>query len=98
MVFDLGGHNFTLTPYGYTLEMMMGDYGFRCLTAFQPWDTRLGHIDIIVLGSAFLRAFYSVLNFDNKQFGCKFSTGAWHAVGYSQETDAGVSLVAPGKI
>jgi len=81
VTFDLGGHNFTLTPYDYTLEMMMGDYGFRCLSAFQQWDTQQGHIDIIVLGSAFLRAFYSVFDYDNKELGCKFSTcSKWKSV------------------
>jgi len=74
VIFDLGGNSFTLTPYDYTLEMMLGDYGVRCLFAFQPWDMQEGQRDVIVLGSAFLRAFYSIFDFDNRQLGCKFST------------------------
>ena len=74
VVFNLGGQNFTLTPYDYTLEMMMGDYGIRCRFPFEPLDPRLGHMRVVVLGSAFLRAFYSVFDYDNKELGCKFST------------------------
>ncbi|KAI9861439.1 MAG: Vacuolar protease A [Trichoglossum hirsutum] len=72
LTFNLGGHNFTLTAYEYTLEMMMGDYGIRCVSGIQPWQKQAAdEKDIILLGSAFLRGFYGVFDFDHQELGCE---------------------------
>ncbi|KAI9872910.1 MAG: Vacuolar protease A, partial [Pleopsidium flavum] len=55
LTIDLAGHNFTITPYDYTLELVIEKRGLRCLSSFigliEPGES------VIVLGSAFLKAF-----------------------------------------
>jgi saccharopepsin len=66
----LSGENFTLSPWDYTLEWPVRDHnGRRCASAFQPLDAKDSEI---VLGSAFLKAFYSVFDLDNGSISCKF--------------------------
>ena len=74
LTFDLGGHDFILTAYDYTLEMTLGDYGIRCVYAIEPLPQMAVEAkDMIVLGSPFLRGFYSVFDYDRRELGCKFS-------------------------
>ncbi|KAF2810434.1 acid protease [Mytilinidion resinicola] len=37
LVFNLGGHEFVLSPFDYTLEMEFEDLGVRCVVGWQPW-------------------------------------------------------------
>jgi saccharopepsin len=72
LTFQLGDHSFTITAYEYMLEVLMGVYGWRCMNGIQPWDKQTeDEKDMIVLGSPFLRGFYSVFDFDQKHLGCK---------------------------
>ena len=67
----LGGKNFTLTPYEYTHEWMVPDDDeIHCQSALQPFGRDSKEI---VLGTAFLRVFYSVFDLDTRTVGCKSS-------------------------
>ncbi len=69
LTINLNGYNFTITAYDYTLEVDIEKYGLRCLSAF------IGLIEpgepVIVLGSAFLKAFVSVYHVDDRTVSCK---------------------------
>lgn len=69
LAFNLAGKNFTLTPYDYTFEWPMEKSRIRCVSAIMPFGVE--QYDEIVLGSAFLRAFYSVFDLDTNTLGCK---------------------------
>ncbi|MCJ1462832.1 Vacuolar protease A [Pseudocyphellaria aurata] len=69
IVFCLGGRNFTLTPYDYTFEWPIERSRTRCVSAIMP--SGVEQCDKIVLGSAFLQAFYSVFDLDTNSLGCK---------------------------
>lgn len=68
LTFNLAGHNFTLTPYDYTFK-----YPFQgaivCASAILPIDVE--QQEEIILGSAFLGAFYSVFDLNTNTVGCK---------------------------
>ncbi|KAL2219071.1 aspartic peptidase domain-containing protein [Thermoascus aurantiacus ATCC 26904] len=73
LTFNLAGYNFTLSPYEYTIEVSMGDYGYSCVVAYAPLEREMvppDEPDFIVLGSSFLRGFNSVFDFDRKEVGC----------------------------
>jgi len=72
ITFNLAGKNFTLTPYDYTFEWPMKPSRTRCVTAIMPFGVE--QYNEIVLGSAFLRTFYSVFDLDTNTIGCKFTT------------------------
>lgn len=67
--FNLAGQNFTLTPYDYTFEWPIEQAKTLCVSAIFPFGVE--QYDEIVLGSAFLRAFYSVFDLDSNTLGCK---------------------------
>ena len=69
LTFNLAGKNFTLTPYDYTFEWPIKQSRTRCVGAIMPFGVE--QYDEIVLGSAFLRAFYSVFDLDTSTLGCK---------------------------
>lgn len=69
LTFSLAGKNFTLTPYDYTFEWPIKQSRTRCVSAIMPFGVE--QYDEIVLGSAFLRAFYSVFDLDTSTLGCK---------------------------
>lgn len=69
LTINLAGHNFTLTPYDYTFEWPIRQSKTRCVSAIA--GVGIEQYDEIVLGSAFLRAFYSVFDQDTKTVGCK---------------------------
>ena len=70
IVFNLAGYNFSLTPYDYTFEWPIEDYGSRCVSAIMPIGLPTQDTTEIMLGSAFLRAFYSVFDLDGPTVGC----------------------------
>ena len=69
LTFNLGGENFTLAPDEYTYRWSMPNNETRCMSAIQGF----GGADSkeILLGTAFLRPFYSVFDLDTKTVGCK---------------------------
>ncbi|KAF2499178.1 acid protease [Lophium mytilinum] len=70
LMFDLGGHEFVLSPFDYTLEMEFGDLGVRCVVGLLPWAKEdKDEKDFIVLGTPFLRGYYTVLDFDQRSVG-----------------------------
>ena len=71
IVFNLAGKNFTLTPYDYTFKWPIRQSKTRCVSAIMPFGVE--QYDEIVLGSAFLRTFYSVFDLDTNTVGCKSS-------------------------
>lgn len=69
ITFNLAGKNFTLTPYDYTMRWVIeGDYT-RCVSTISGFG--IEQYDEIVLGSAFLQAFYSVFDLDTNTIGCE---------------------------
>jgi saccharopepsin len=71
--FNLAGYNFTLSPYEYTLEWSYNGRERRCVSAILPIGLPSSEVDEIVLGSAFLRGFYSVFDFGHQSIGCKLN-------------------------
>jgi saccharopepsin len=69
----LGGEEFVLSPWEYTIETDAGGFseGRRCASAFVP--NEIGQGSNIVLGSAFLRAFYGVFDVDRRTVSCEYS-------------------------
>jgi saccharopepsin len=55
LTFNLGGHNFTIGPYDYIIEMQGS-----CISAFQGMDIPPPAGPLIILGDAFLRRWYSI--------------------------------------
>lgn len=70
IAFNLAGCNFSLTPYDYTFEWPIEGYGSRCVSAIMPIGLPPQDTTEIMLGSAFLRAFYSVFDLDGPTVGC----------------------------
>jgi Eukaryotic aspartyl protease len=70
----LGGEQFVVSPWEFTVEteMEMGNGGSerRCVSAFVPNEQENG--SDIVLGSAFLRAFYAVFDMDGGAVSCEY--------------------------
>ena len=68
---QLGKEDFILTPYDYTLEVDIGDIGgHRCVSLFMPLlEEGEEDQETIILGSAFLRAWYGVFDFEKRQVG-----------------------------
>lgn len=79
IIFNLAGRNFTLTPYDYTFEWPMKPSQIRCATAIMPFG--IEQYNEIVLGSAFLRTFYSVFDLDTNTIGCKYTTSGIYYTG-----------------
>lgn len=69
LMFNLAGQNFTLTPYDYTFEWPIKQSETRCVTAIMPFGVE--QYDEIILGSAFLRTFYSIFDMDTHTIGCE---------------------------
>ena len=69
ITFNLAGKNFSLTPYDYTLQLPIKHSRTRCVSAILPFGVE--QYNEIVLGSAFLQAFYSVFDSDNNSLGRK---------------------------
>lgn len=66
---SLGGHDFVLTPYQYTLEVDMEELGgHTCLSAFTSSMSYTVGSDsnTIILGSAFMRSVYGVFDLDER--------------------------------
>lgn len=69
----LGGHNFSISAFEYTLEVEILHEGVACLVSImdesdfslpRPWNG-------IILGSPFIRGFYSVFDMEKREIGCK---------------------------
>ena len=69
LTFNLAGENFTLTPHDYTYEMPTTHSKSRCTSTILPFEAE--RHDEIILGSFFLRAFYTVFDLDTDTVGCK---------------------------
>ncbi|PLN78951.1 aspartyl protease [Aspergillus taichungensis] len=64
MTFTLSGHNFTIGPYDYTLEVQGS-----CISAFMGMDFPEPVGPLAILGDAFLRRWYSVYDVGNGAVG-----------------------------
>ncbi|KUL90280.1 hypothetical protein ZTR_01971 [Talaromyces verruculosus] len=66
----IAGHTFILSPYDYTIEWKFPEYPVICVSAFsfnafeEDYDPKQ-----IILGSAFLRKYYSIYDYDSKAIG-----------------------------
>ena len=70
VAFNLAGCNISLTPYYYTFEWPIEGYGTCCVSAITPIRLPSKDTTEIMLGSAFLRAIYSVFDLDGPTVGC----------------------------
>lgn len=64
LTFTLSGHDFTITPYDYTLEVQGS-----CISSFIGMDFPEPVGPLAILGDAFLRKWYSVYDLDNGAVG-----------------------------
>ncbi|KAL2829705.1 aspartic peptidase domain-containing protein [Aspergillus cavernicola] len=64
LTFTLSGHNFTIGPYDYTLEVQGS-----CISAFMGMDFPEPVGPLAILGDAFLRKWYSVYDLGNSAVG-----------------------------
>lgn len=64
LTLTLGGYNFTLTAYDYTLEV-----SGSCISAFTPMDFPAPIGDLAIIGDAFLRRYYSVYDLKKNAVG-----------------------------
>ncbi len=76
ITFNLAGHNFTLTPHDWTFEWPIEGQRTRCVSALMSIGLPPHETKEIMLGSAFLRAFYSVFDLDKETVGCE-SNRSW---------------------
>lgn len=68
----IAGHTFILSPYDYTIEWKWPGYPTTCVSAFSLFDPEEDDDPKqIILGSAFLRKYYSIYDYDAKAVGCK---------------------------
>ncbi|KAH8696619.1 aspartic peptidase domain-containing protein [Talaromyces proteolyticus] len=66
----IAGHTFTLSPYDYTIEWTFPGSPMICVSAFSTTDLEEDYDPKqIILGSAFLRKYYSIYNYDSKAVG-----------------------------
>lgn len=64
LTLQLGGHNFTITPYDYTLEVQGS-----CMSSFMGMDFPEPVGPLAILGDSFLRKWYSVYDLANGEVG-----------------------------
>jgi saccharopepsin len=64
LTFTLTGHNFTIGPYDYILEV-----SGSCISAFMGFDIPAPAGPLAILGDAFLRRWYSVYDLENNSVG-----------------------------
>lgn len=64
LTLNLGGTNFTLSAYDYTLEV-----GGSCISAFTPMDFPQPIGDLAIVGDAFLRKYYSIYDLKKNAVG-----------------------------
>lgn len=81
LTFNFEGRNVTITPYDYTMVWRYPGGPTRCITAiFSTYPTEPGETEEIILGSAFLRAAYTVFDLDSRTIGCKCHRRLlWHS-------------------
>jgi saccharopepsin len=73
LVFNLAGQRLTLTPWDYLLEWPVADGEVRCVSAVLSTGAGPEDGHEIYLGTAFLRAFYTAFDLDEKRISCKSS-------------------------
>ncbi|BAO41873.1 saccharopepsin [Kluyveromyces marxianus] len=64
LTLNFSGHNFTITPYDYTLEM-----SGSCISAFIPMDFPEPVGPLAIIGDAFLRKYYSIYDLGHNAVG-----------------------------
>lgn len=64
LTFNFNGHNFTITPYDYTLEV-----SGSCISAFTPMDFPEPVGPLAIIGDAFLRRYYSIYDLGKDRVG-----------------------------
>jgi hypothetical protein len=70
----IAGHTFILSPFDYTTEWKFDGSPMICVSAFSIFDLEEDDDPKqIILGSAFLRKYYSIYDYDSKVVGCKSS-------------------------
>lgn len=73
LTFTLDGHDFSISAFEYTLKIDHPQFPKTCITTFMSTkDFALPDLDVIVLGSPFLRGFYSVWDFQEGKVGRKY--------------------------
>ena len=67
----LGGHDFVITPFDYTIEINKKEWGgHRCISAFIGMPNMIKE-KYVIIGSSFLRAFYGVFDLDERTVSCE---------------------------
>lgn len=74
LTFGLGSHEFSISAFECTLEVddLFPHAGKMCVTTFMAWDEFFPHSwEGMVLGSPFLKGFWSMWNFKEREVGCE---------------------------
>lgn len=68
----LGEHDFVITPYEYTIELTMEDWGgHRCFSVFAGMPEMFDE-KYVIIGSSFLKTFYGVFDLDDRTVSCEY--------------------------
>ncbi|KAL9617616.1 MAG: hypothetical protein Q9160_007582 [Pyrenula sp. 1 TL-2023] len=73
LTIGLGGHNFTLSAFDYTLEIYLKGTGSVCLVTFIGSDEFGFGEDYAWLGAPFMRGVYSVFDMEKREVGSKLN-------------------------
>ncbi|KAI9854827.1 MAG: Vacuolar protease A [Trichoglossum hirsutum] len=69
-----GGRNFTISAFDYTYEIDHPTAGLICIPTFQASEDFYGEeCEVVNLGSAFLKRFYTTFDMGKREIGCESS-------------------------
>lgn len=70
IIFEMGGHNFSINGWDYVFEIEPEiNVGTVCVVWFEVADDEQ---DFVMLGSLFLRRFYTRFDLDKREVGCMY--------------------------
>ncbi|KAI9770478.1 MAG: Vacuolar protease A [Geoglossum umbratile] len=75
LTFSLGpdGRNFSISAFDYTHQIDLPGAGLTCITTFGPANDFYGEdVDLMLLGSPFLKGIYGVFDMGKQEVGCEF--------------------------
>ena len=80
ITFEIGGHEITISALDYIFEMEAGEgMGKVCVVGFDSLGEDSENNGWLILGSTFLRGWYTRFDLDKREIGCKYHLKeTWH--------------------